>query len=107
MQRVIEEILKTEEGCARRLEEARAAVENRRAEIEAETAERIRDFQERAEAQAANSIRTNQEKLRAQSQAAIERARDSSERELAANQLLLDRIVNRIVDLVTGTTHEE
>ncbi|HUX22646.1 MAG TPA: hypothetical protein VMW69_15530 [Spirochaetia bacterium] len=107
MQQVIEEILKTEEDCANRLETARKATETRRAEIDAENAERVRRFREEADSQSAERIRSAQASLNQETEAAITRSREKAERELDENQILVDRIVDRIVGLVTGTNLED
>lgn len=100
MQQVIEEILRTEEDCARRLEQERRQSEKRRADIESENAERLRAFRSKKEAEASLEMGEYQQRLNEESQAELERAREATRQELAANQILVDRILERIVDIV-------
>lgn len=106
MQQVIEEILKTEEDCARRLDGERKAMEQRRAEIESENAARIQSFREEAEAKAAEAIRDYQAQVHKQTESEITRAREDAARELESNQELLDTIVGKIVELIVGSERE-
>ncbi len=103
MQQVIEEILKIEDDCAKRLDDERKALDGRRAEIESENTKRVQSFRERAEAEAAEKLREYQAHLQLQTEAEIERAREKAERDFASNQELLDKIVGRIVELVVGS----
>lgn len=102
MEEIVEEILKTEGDCAQRLTEERKVMEKRRAEIQAENAERVRTYREQAEDRAAELLREHRDQVHRSTEEEIRNARNAAEGDLAANQAVLDRIVDRIVDLVTG-----
>ena len=104
MQQVIEAILKSEEDCAKRLDEQRKAMDSRRAEIEAEHAQAVEVFRRQAQDRSAEKIAFYRQRLRKESADAVARSRESAEHGLMVNQVLIDRIVERIVRLITGNT---